>query len=78
MGDDVPMEVAIHVNEISAIERRPIERTIPGWHVNVGRREQIDALARLVDDSPGSVPIVLHVGPDSRQMPKGIAVWGCT
>jgi hypothetical protein len=41
--------------------------------VNVGRREQIDALADLVNESPGAVPIVLHVGPDSQRMPKGIA-----
>jgi DNA polymerase III subunit alpha len=73
IGEDVPMDVAIHVNEVSPIERRPEPKLIPGWHVNVGRREQIDALAELMNESPGAVPIVLHVGPDSKRLPKGIA-----
>jgi DNA polymerase III subunit alpha len=73
VGEDVPMEVAVHVNEVAPVERRSEQKRIPGWHVNVGRREQIDALAQLLNESPGTVPIVLHVGPDSERMPKGIA-----
>src|SRR6185312_14012913 len=73
VGEDVPMEVAIHVNEVAPVERKSEQKRIPGWHVNVGRREQIDELAQLLNESPGTVPIVLHVGPDSERMPKGIA-----
>jgi hypothetical protein len=36
-------------------------------------RKQIDALARLLDESPGEVPIVLHVGERSQRMPVGIS-----
>jgi len=73
IGEDTPLEIAIHVSEVAPVARHVERKTIGGWHVNVGRREQIDALAELVNESPGTVPIVLHVGPDSQRLPKGIA-----
>ena len=32
-----------------------------GWHVDVTSRDQIDRLARLIDEWPGEVPVVMHV-----------------
>jgi hypothetical protein len=44
----------------------------PGWHLSVGRREQVDALAALFSEFPGPVPVVLHVGAESRRGERGI------
>jgi hypothetical protein len=34
---------------------------------------EIDALARLLEESPGPVPLVLHVGTEAERMPRGIS-----
>ena len=73
VGEELPMEVAVQVNEVAPVERPVEQKPIAGWHVTVGRRDQIDALAELIRESPGTVPIVLHVGGDSKRLPKGVA-----
>jgi DNA polymerase-3 subunit alpha len=71
-GDDAPLDLSITVNEIKPFERRDLPPP-EGWHVTANTRKEIDALARLLDESPGSIPIVLHVGATTRRMPRGIA-----
>jgi len=72
-GDDAPLELSITVNEVKPFERRDLPPLPKGWHVTALSKREIDALARLLDESPGAVPIVLHVGEAAQQMPRGIA-----
>ena len=44
-----------------------------GWHVDVTDREQIDRLARLIDEWPGEVPVVMHVRGRSQRVARAIA-----
>jgi len=72
-GDDVPVELSITVNEAKPYERRERPPAPKGWHVKAASVGEIDALARLLDESPGVVPIVLHVGDMRETMPRGIS-----
>ena len=72
-GDENAVELSVAVNEIAAFKRGAMQAAPAEWHVTVERRDQIDALARLLDESPGPVPIVLHAGDNMRRMPKGVA-----
>ncbi len=48
--EEVPLELSVSVSDVQPFARRaPIVEPV-GWHLTVGRREQIDALARLVDE----------------------------
>ena len=72
-GDDAPVECSITVNEARPYERREGAPAPKGWHVTALSVTEIDALARLLDESPGGVPIVLHVGDARETMPRGIS-----
>jgi DNA polymerase-3 subunit alpha len=72
-GDDVPVELSITVNEARPYERREVPPAPRGWHVSATTTAEIDALARLIDESPGAVPIVLHVGGRAETMARGIS-----
>ena len=72
-GDDAPVELSVTVNEVKAFERRDVPPAPKGWHVTALSKREIDALARLLDESPGTVPIVVHVAGATEQMPRGIA-----
>jgi len=72
-GDDAPVECSITVNEARPYERRESAPAPKGWHVTALSVTEIDALARLLDESPGAVPIVLHVGDARETMPRGIS-----
>ena len=72
-GDDAPLELSVTVNEVKPFERRDVPPPPKGWHVTALSKREIDALARLLDESPGAIPIVLHVGEATHQMPRGIA-----
>ena len=57
---------------------RPFDRSsVPsaptGWNVSAVSKAEIDALARLLDESPGPVPVVLHIGGESERVARGIA-----
>ncbi|MGB8204480.1 MAG: DNA polymerase III subunit alpha [Candidatus Baltobacteraceae bacterium] len=72
LGDEAPVDLSLTVNEVKTFER--LEPPAPqGWHVNAGSKREIDALARLLEESPGTVPIVVHVGAAAERMPRGIA-----
>ena len=72
-GDDAPLEMSITVNEARAFERSSLPPAPLGWNVSANNRAEIDALARLLDESPGPVDVFLHVGGESVRVPRGIA-----
>ncbi|MGZ3498035.1 MAG: DNA polymerase III subunit alpha [Vulcanimicrobiaceae bacterium] len=72
-GEEAPVELSIGANEVQPFER-PLHAPQPlGWHVVVARREQVDLLASILDEWPGTVPIVVHAGARSQRLPRGIA-----
>ena len=41
--------------------------------MNVTQRDQVDRLVAILDEWPGSVPLVLRVGEREQKLPRGIA-----
>ena len=73
-GDaSAPLEMSVSVNEVRPFERIALPAGPAGWNVSATRRAEIDALSRLLDESPGPVPVFLHVGEASERVPRGIA-----
>ena len=69
---DAPLETSLQISAVTPFTRTNGEPRPPGWHLTAGRRDQIDALAALCEEFPGPVPLVLHVGAESRVMQRGI------
>ena len=72
-GDEAPLELSVTVNEARPYERQRLPAASQGWHVNASTVREIDALARLLDEWPGPVPIVLHVGERVAPAERGIS-----
>jgi DNA polymerase-3 subunit alpha len=72
-GDETPVELSISVNEVRPYERRAATPAPKGWHVAASSVKEIDALARLLDESPGRVAVVMHVGEQTERLPRGIS-----
>ena len=72
-GDEAPIELSVTVNEVRGFDRRDLPAAPKTWHVNALSHKEIDALAHLLEEWPGSVPVMLHVGETVEQMPRGIA-----
>jgi DNA polymerase-3 subunit alpha len=72
-GDEAPVDLSVTVNEVRTFERRDLPPPPKSWHVNAQSHKEIDALARLLDEWPGTVPVLLHVGETVEQMPRGVA-----
>ncbi len=72
-GDEAPVELSVHVHEVSAFERRARGRDPLGWHLSISEREQVDRLAHLLDEWPGQIPLVLHVGERASRAGRTIA-----
>jgi DNA polymerase-3 subunit alpha len=72
-GEEPPPEVSVLASEVRPFERRSVPAAPVGWHVTLRERGQADALAALLRESPGEVPIVLHVNDRSQRMPAGIS-----
>jgi DNA polymerase-3 subunit alpha len=75
-GDEPRVELSVAANEVSVFV--PPAFTAPagavrGWHVEVTDRDQIDRLARLIDEWPGEVPVVMHVRGRSQRVARAIA-----
>jgi DNA polymerase III alpha subunit len=68
-GEEVPLELNVSVNDVQLFDRNAALRSTPpaGWHVTVTRREQIDDLALLMSEWPGTTPLVLHINGSSVQ-----------
>lgn len=72
-GEEPPMEVSVAVNDVQAFERPPQARIVEGWHLNVSCREQVDNLAAVLDEWPGTVPVMIHAGPRVQRLERGVA-----
>jgi len=72
-GEEPPIELSITVNEVTPFVRPVQPREPAGYHLTVQNREQIDRLALLMDEWPGAVPVVIHVGETAQRMPRGLA-----
>jgi DNA polymerase-3 subunit alpha len=75
-GDEPNVELSVAANEVSTFVPPPAATVLAdasGWHVDVTHREQIDRLARLIDEWPGEVPVVLHVQGRSQRVGRAIA-----
>jgi hypothetical protein len=66
----------VAANEVTLFEPPAVVAyggNVRGWHVNVTHRDQIDRLARLIDEWPGEVPVVMHVQGRSQRVARAIA-----
>ena len=64
-GEEVPLELSITASDVQRFERGAEQPKVKGWHVTVSRREHIDDLATLLDEWPGTVPLVIHLNGDT-------------
>ncbi len=75
-GDEPRVELSVAANEVSVFVLPAVAvlgGAIRGWHVEVTHRDQIDRLARLIDEWPGEVPVVMHVRGRSQRVARAIA-----
>lgn len=75
-GDEPRVELSVAANEVSTFvppAAPAMSGDARGWHVEVTHREQIDRLARLIDEWPGEVPVVMHVRGRSQRVARAIA-----
>lgn len=75
-GDEPRIELSVAANEVTPFV--PPASVAPaadarGWHVDVTHRDQIDRLARLIDEWPGEIPVVMHVQGRSQRVARAIA-----
>ena len=72
-AEDAPPEITVSVNEVTPFERPA--RTAPpaGWHITVSTREQVDRLAALLDEWPGTVPVMARIGERTQRLTRGFA-----
>ncbi len=75
-GEEPRVEISVAANEVTLFEPPAVVAyggNVRGWHVNVTHRDQIDRLARLIDEWPGEVPVVMHVQGRSQRVARAIA-----
>jgi hypothetical protein len=75
-GDEPRVELSVAANEVSRFVPPAASALVAGargWHVDVTHRDQIDRLARLIDEWPGEVPVVMHVAGRSQRVARAIA-----
>jgi len=73
VGQEGPREPTLGVSDVSAFEGRAAAARAPGGHVTVTQRDQVDRLVAILDEWPGSVPLVLRVGEREQKLARGIA-----
>ncbi len=72
-GEEPPIEFSVSVNEVQTFQRQAAPPEFPGWHVTVSSRSHVDALAQLLDESPGTIPLVFHISGQTKRSSRGIA-----
>ncbi len=72
-GEETPVEFSISVNDVARFDRHTVPAPPAGWHVTVATRDHVDALAQLLDESPGTVPLVFHISGQAKRSSRGIA-----
>ena len=72
-AEDAPVELSVSANEVTAFER-PAQIARPaGWHVAVSSRDQVDRLAAVLDEWPGTIPVMVRIADRTQRLPRGIA-----
>ncbi len=72
-GEEGPLELSVGANDVQAFER-PLRPAQPaGWHVIVATRDQVDRLAAILDEWPGTVPVMARIANRTQRLPRGIA-----
>jgi DNA polymerase-3 subunit alpha len=72
-GEETPLEFSVSVNDVARFDRHTVPLPPAGWHVTVATRDHVDALAQLLDESPGTVPLVFHISGQAKRSSRGIA-----
>jgi DNA polymerase III subunit alpha len=75
-GDEPRVELSVAANEVNKFvppAAAAFAGAVRGWHVEVTHRDQIDRLARLIDEWPGDVPVVMHVQGRSQRVARAVA-----
>ena len=72
-GEEGPVDVTVSVNEIAPFERPSRSAAPAGWHVTVNTRDQIDRLAALLEEWPGTVPVMARIGERTQRLSRGVA-----
>lgn len=70
---DAPTDISVTANEVLPFERRAHAAQPAGWHVTVNTREQIDRLAAILDEWPGTIPLMARIGDRTQRLPRGVA-----
>ncbi len=74
-GDEPHVELSVAAYEVANFvppPAAPVVADARGWHVDVTHRDQIDRLARLIDEWPGEIPVVMHVRGRSQRVARAI------
>jgi DNA polymerase-3 subunit alpha len=64
-GEETPIELSVTANDVQKYERGAEPPKVHGWHITVSSREQIDGVAILLAEWPGTVPLVIHLNGDT-------------
>ena len=72
-GEETPVEFSISVNDVQPFARHTAPPEFPGWHITVSTRNHVDALAQLIEESPGTIPLVFHISGQTKRSSRGIA-----
>jgi DNA polymerase-3 subunit alpha len=72
-GEETPVEFSISVNDVARFDRHVVPPPPAGWHVTVATRDHVDALAQLLEESPGTVPLVFHISGQAKRSSRGVA-----
>lgn len=72
-GEEGPVELSVQANEVVPFERPARAAQPAGWHVTVATRDQVDRLAAILDEWPGTVPVMARIADRTQRLPRGIA-----
>jgi hypothetical protein len=72
-GEETPVEFSVSVNDVARFDRHSVPAAPTGWHVTVATRDHVDALAQLLEESPGTVPLVFHISGQAKRSSRGLA-----
>ncbi len=72
-GEEAPLELSVGANEVLPFERPAYTAPPAGWHIVVSSRDQVDRLASILDEWPGTVPVMARIGGRTQRLPRGIA-----
>ena len=71
-AEDAPMDVSVTANEVLTFERPAHVAQPAGWHITVSTRDQIDRLAAVLDEWPGTIPVMARIGNRVQRLARGI------